>query len=273
MRMKCARLSRKFTPSDKVEAANVIPPPAASTAGPYCSPASDKSAEVSEVGQVRVWNADTYTRIIIPLNGQAKYQAARISDPDRIYFDIEGAKLGAKLSAPVDVPSGGYLKTVRMAQNNPDVVRVVLEVTKVKDYSVFELANPDRLVVDVYGPGADIAPSATETGAKHPDGSLQTVSSRTLANGPGLDASDTPAAAARKTPKNGNVAALSSTRGFAEPRRDRSQRRSRARRARSNRFGSRRESFDPKCFEKEHDPDRQCRRRCSQHKYFAQESG
>ncbi len=111
------------------------------------------------VGQVRVWNADTYTRIMIPLGGQAKYQAARISDPDRIYFDIEGAKLSAKLSAPVDVPSGGYLKAVRMAQNHPDVVRVVLEVTKVKDYSVFELANPDRLVVDVYGPAADIAPT------------------------------------------------------------------------------------------------------------------
>ena len=32
-------------------------------------------------------------------------------------------------------------------------MRVVLDVAKVKDYSVFELAGPDRLVVDVYGPG------------------------------------------------------------------------------------------------------------------------
>ena len=40
-----------------------------------------------------------------------------------------------------------------MAQNRSDVVRVVLDVAKVKDYSVFELAAPDRLVVDVYGPG------------------------------------------------------------------------------------------------------------------------
>ena len=193
--------------SDKAEVANVIPAPPASATPPA---PKDMSSEASEVGQVRVWNADTYTRIIIPLAGQAKYQAARISDPDRIYFDIEGAKLGAKLNAPVDVPNGGYLKAVRMAQNNPDVVRVVLEVTKVKDYSVFELANPDRLVVDVYGPGADIAPpaAAVATAAtKHLDGSLQTVSARTPANAPILDDSNIPAAAARKTARNASAAA------------------------------------------------------------------
>ena len=108
----------------------------------------------SEVSRVRVWNADNYTRIIIELGGKAKYQAARISDPDRIYFDIDNAKLsGALLHDPIEVPSGGYLKAVRVAQNRSDTVRVVLDVAKVKDYSVFELAGPDRLVVDVYGPG------------------------------------------------------------------------------------------------------------------------
>src|SRR5579872_270838 len=108
----------------------------------------------SEVSRVRVWNADNYTRIIIELGGKAKYQAARISDPDRIYFDIENARLSsALLHDPIEVPSGGYLKAVRVAQNRSDTVRVVLDVAKVKDYSVFELAGPDRLVVDVYGPG------------------------------------------------------------------------------------------------------------------------
>jgi N-acetylmuramoyl-L-alanine amidase len=115
----------------------------------------------SEVSRVRVWNADNYTRIIIELGGKAKYQAARISDPDRIYFDIENAKLSSELlHAPIEVPSGGYLKAVRVAQNRSDTVRVVLDVAKVKDYSVFELAGPDRLVVDVYGPGTHDAATA-----------------------------------------------------------------------------------------------------------------
>ena len=81
-----------------------------------------------------------------------KYQAARISNPDRIYFDIEGAKTHpVLLHDPVDVDDGGYLKGVRVAQNHSGVVRVVLEVNRAKDYSVFLLPDPYRLVVDVYG--------------------------------------------------------------------------------------------------------------------------
>jgi N-acetylmuramoyl-L-alanine amidase len=117
--------------------------------------AESAPGENSEVSQVRVWNADNYTRIIIELGGKAKYQAARISDPDRIYFDIDNARLSSELlREPIAVPPGSYLKSVRVAQNRADVVRVVLDVARVKDYSVFELADPDRLVVDVYGPGA-----------------------------------------------------------------------------------------------------------------------
>ncbi len=120
--------------------------------------------EGSQVSRVRIWNADNYTRIIIELGGRAKYQAARISDPDRIYFDIENAKLSDELlHEPIEIPTGSYLKAVRVAQNRSDVVRVVLDVAKVKDYSVFELAAPDRLVVDVYGPGASAAVSANSS--------------------------------------------------------------------------------------------------------------
>ena len=128
---------------------------AAGTSAGGASAGGTEPGQGSEVSRVRVWNADNYTRIIIELGGKAKYQAARISDPDRIYFDLENAKLSNELLHDlIEVPSGGYLKAVRVAQNRSDIVRVVLDVAKVKDYSVFELADPDRLVVDVYGPGA-----------------------------------------------------------------------------------------------------------------------
>ena len=170
---------------EKLSAVEAPPPPGDDADGG----AAGAGDSASEVGAVRVWNADTYTRIIIDLNGQAKYQAARIDDPDRIYFDIDSAKLNRQLlQAPIDVPSGGYLKSIRVAQNRENVVRVVLEVTKVKDYSVFELANPDRLVVDVYGPNA-----TSTTSAKAPG---------TLGLGSGLGA--TPAGS--KTANAGSVA-------------------------------------------------------------------
>jgi N-acetylmuramoyl-L-alanine amidase len=146
----------------------------------------------SEVSHVHIWNADNYTRIIIELGGKAKYQAARISDPDRIYFDIENAKLSNELlHQPIEIPSVGYLKAVRVAQNRSDVVRVVLDVAKVKDYSVFELADPDRLIVDVYGP-ADSTAAATAA----PANSIGKTNVKSAASASAGTAVSTPAIAA-----------------------------------------------------------------------------
>ena len=113
------------------------------------------------VTKIRAWNANTYTRIVIDVGAQVKYQAARLSNPDRIYFDVENAKIDPELlHKPVDVEGGGFLKSVRVGQNQLDVVRVVLEVDHAKDYSVSLLPNPYRLLVDVYGDSATTEESA-----------------------------------------------------------------------------------------------------------------
>lgn len=125
---------------------------------------SDAADGKPHVSRIRAWNADNYTRIVIDVGSKVKYQAARISGPDRIYFDIEGAKLSAALlRKPIDVDGSGYLKTVRVAQNQSGVVRVVLEVNRVADYSVFLLPDPYRLVVDVYGTSAAAEAAARNT--------------------------------------------------------------------------------------------------------------
>jgi len=125
---------------------------------------SDGDDSGPQVSRIRTWNADTYTRIVIDVGAKVKYQAARISGPDRIYFDIEGAKLSsALLHKPVDLESGGFLRTVRVAQNQSGIVRVVLEVNRVTDYSVFLLPDPYRLVVDVYGTSAAAEAAARNT--------------------------------------------------------------------------------------------------------------
>ena len=124
----------------------------------------DSSADSSNprVSRIRTWNADTYTRIVIDVGSKVKYEAARISSPDRIYFDIEGAKLTPSLlHKPIEAESG-YLKNIRVAQNQSGVVRIVLEVSRVSDYSVFLLPDPYRLVVDVYG-----NPAAAEAAARN----------------------------------------------------------------------------------------------------------
>ncbi|HLE36240.1 MAG TPA: N-acetylmuramoyl-L-alanine amidase [Candidatus Acidoferrales bacterium] len=125
----------------------------------------DREKQLPQVTRIRTWNAENYTRIVVDVEDHVKYQAARISGPDRIYFDLTKAKLNSALAGKtIDVQGGGFLKNVRVAQNQAGVVRVVLEVEKVKDYSVFLLPNPYRLVVDVYG-----QPGVTRSAGRVPE--------------------------------------------------------------------------------------------------------
>jgi len=122
---------------------------------------TEKDRKLPQVTRIRTWNAENYTRVVIDVEDEVKYQSARLSDPDRIYFDIHKAKLSSTLAGKTQEVQGGFLKDIRVAQNQAGVVRVVLGVDKVKDYSVFLLPNPYRLVVDIYGaPAASAKPAA-----------------------------------------------------------------------------------------------------------------
>jgi len=141
-----------------------------------------------QVTGIRQWNAENYTRVVISLEDEVKYQAARIANPDRIYFDLYTARLSSALAGKTLDVQNGFLKSVRVAQNQAGVVRVVLEVEKVKDYSVFLLKDPYRLVVDVYGdtttaratpppPAAPAEKPATQTAKNANSGAASTKNS------------------------------------------------------------------------------------------------
>jgi N-acetylmuramoyl-L-alanine amidase len=138
-------------------------PPTTDTKPGSPEESSSENSSTPQVSRIRTWNADTYTRIVIDVGSKVKYQAARISGPDRIYFDIEGAKINSALMRkPIDVESP-FLKTVRVAQYQTSVARVVLEINHVADFSVFLLPDPYRLVVDVYGTSAAAEAAARES--------------------------------------------------------------------------------------------------------------
>ena len=80
------------------------------------------------------------------------YQAARVPGPDRIYFDLYGARLEPGLNGKsVEVIDDGFLKRIRAAQFSNNVTRIVLDVSSVSDYSAFLLPNPWRLIIDIHG--------------------------------------------------------------------------------------------------------------------------
>jgi N-acetylmuramoyl-L-alanine amidase len=104
------------------------------------------------VTNVRHWSTPVYTRVAIDLQDQVQYEAARVPNPDRIYFDLHGARVAPELiGKTIDVTDDGFLQRIRVAQFSNDVTRLVLDVNQVTEYSAFFLPNPWRLIIDIHG--------------------------------------------------------------------------------------------------------------------------
>jgi N-acetylmuramoyl-L-alanine amidase len=132
----------------------------------YASAASSSSPRLWTVRDVRHWSDPAATRVVIAVDGEVAYRTGRLQNPDRLYVDLLGAQLAPKLQGlSLDV-ADRVLKSIRAAQNQADVVRVVLDLKAAEDYRVFTLSEPYRLVVDIKGrPGQAWPPPPMETAA------------------------------------------------------------------------------------------------------------
>ena len=144
--------------------------------------------EPAQITGIRSWNADNATRIVVGLSDTIRFTAARISSPDRIYFDLYKADLSANFASGAADVTGGLLKSVRVAQNRLGVVRIVLDVNGANDYSVYLMGKPYRLVIEVRGPHVDKPPDVEAaqrtTGPKLPEDDMaRDMSSRAPARG------------------------------------------------------------------------------------------
>ncbi len=127
-------------------------------------PAPSKTVGAStgriQVRNLRYWNAENYTRVVVDVDREVKFQQARISDPDRIFIDLFDTELSTILQGKSFDIDDGLLNRIRVAENRGGVTRVVLEVKDAQDYSVFSLPEPFRLVVDIRGPSTTVAKKA-----------------------------------------------------------------------------------------------------------------
>jgi N-acetylmuramoyl-L-alanine amidase len=104
-----------------------------------------------QVFNLRFWSGESSTRVVLDVEKPVELHHDRISDPDRLWIDLDGARLHPNLVDRTFPVGDGLLKQIRLGQNKDSVVRVVLDFKDVKDHSIFYLANPVRLVVDVQG--------------------------------------------------------------------------------------------------------------------------
>lgn len=103
------------------------------------------------LSEMKHWSNPDYTRISLELDRDVTWEDHELGKgkPGRIYIDINHARLGHKIR---NITIGdGLLKGARIGQYRNDVVRVVLDTENIKDYKVFPLSDPARLIIDVKG--------------------------------------------------------------------------------------------------------------------------
>jgi N-acetylmuramoyl-L-alanine amidase len=119
------------------------------------------SPEIPRVRRIRTAVNGEATRVTIDLEDSVQYSSGRIANPDRIFFDLHAARLTPEVARGTIHVEGNLLTAVRVAQNHQGVVRVVLDVNGVKDYTASLTNNPSQLQIDLYGNSVPTAPVRT----------------------------------------------------------------------------------------------------------------
>jgi len=105
------------------------------------------AANQPAVRKVDVQQIDRNVQVTLVLDQPIPYDVHRLDHPDRVYLDLHGARLAPELSGKTVFVNKGAISDVRLAQSQPDTVRVVLDLEKRFDYSVTQQTQPAALVV------------------------------------------------------------------------------------------------------------------------------
>jgi N-acetylmuramoyl-L-alanine amidase len=120
--------------------------------------------ELSRVTGVRFWTLGDTTRVVVETTGEFTFRYDRVSNPDRVYFDIIGTHFDQH--GVHNVPVGDRLiQQIRVAQTQPGTTRVVFDLQPPAwvEWTASELTNPNRLIVELRAaaapPPAAVAPA------------------------------------------------------------------------------------------------------------------
>jgi N-acetylmuramoyl-L-alanine amidase/putative methionine-R-sulfoxide reductase with GAF domain len=143
-------------------ATNEANPPAALPAPSATSnaPVPGKPAGPTLVSGIRHWSTDGASTVVVDLQDPIQYEAHRLPDPERIYFDLLDTTLAPGLNGRIIDVNDGLIGRVRMAQLSENVTRVVLDTKLGSRFAVSLEQNPYRLEIEVRGAEAVLQPKA-----------------------------------------------------------------------------------------------------------------
>lgn len=117
----------------------------------FCAALAVQAQTPPHVEAIRFWSFGDVTRVAIETVGDYKLQHDQLSNPARLYFDLDGLRPPAARHRGIDIIRVGdrLVKQIRFAELNPGTTRIVFDLTGPVDYSSSQLVNPDRLMIEV----------------------------------------------------------------------------------------------------------------------------
>ena len=135
-------------------------------------------ARAAGIVGVRVWPAQDYSRVTIESDRALQATHFVVDGPDRLVVDVEGLQLDTALRDLVAKvqPNDPYIQQLRVGQNRPNVVRIVLDLKGRVSPQVFNLAPIGeyryRLVFDLYPERIDRVDDPLLAFLDKPDGEI-----------------------------------------------------------------------------------------------------
>jgi N-acetylmuramoyl-L-alanine amidase/GAF domain-containing protein len=130
-------------------------PESAASATPELSSDSAAGATASQLLAIRSWSKPEGTTIALFLQAPARWQAGRLKDPARIYFDLDNTQLAGDMAGKsregLAIPvNDGLVDRVRVGLRESSGVRIVIDLAAPAEYSaVLSATEPYRLMIVV----------------------------------------------------------------------------------------------------------------------------
>ncbi len=118
--------------------------------------ASPSSAATTTITGLRYWSNPRYTRVVIDADQEADFVHRLLNKdpshnkPHRLFVDLDQSRLGPGVDKVIPI-NDNLLSDARAGQNTSDTVRVVIDIKSFRNYKIFSLKNPFRVVIDVWG--------------------------------------------------------------------------------------------------------------------------
>ena len=122
----------------------------------------------AKVTAVRFWSLGDVTRIAIEVSSDFNFKYSQLTNPERMFFDIHGARPQIARDGIHTIAVGDALvQQIRVAETQPGVTRVVIDLVQAASVTTSQLSNPNRLVLELRSKDAPLPPAQPSvTGGK-----------------------------------------------------------------------------------------------------------